>query len=836
MALIPTLDATTRTLKEKFLSAQSLANLAVAANAFRTALDTRFVTRSEYTAGGGGIAPTIIDAKGDLIVGLANDTPTRLAPGTAGQTLIADTNATAGVAWKTRPALYTNLVRNPSVETNTTDLLAMGAGTTLTRTTSEFFTGTAAAQAVADGTVASQGVQFSTSGGYPAGVYSGAVYAKATAGTLLKAVIGSTAGSDVTVNFVATGAWQRVVVTGHAMTATGGLGIRVLTQTATAVTIYADAAIIVAGISVPDYFDGETSGCYWTGTAHGSTSVRAALAQMDSVNRPELPVITRNLVKNPSFELAVNTWSTVAAGTTTLTRNTTNAYVGVASVAVACDGTVISQGISDSVAPPRVTAGTTYTGSVYVLGTAGKAMSVNIRWGDESGTNIGQSQALFTATGVWQRVSVTGVAPATAASGQVRVQNESATAHTFYVDAAQLETGNRATAYVDGDQPGCFWTGTGHASESVRMVRSSESVTKADAPELARNFLINPTAEVNLAGIAQSGTVTLSRITSDSYQGSACVQAVCDGASAGQGIIYIESTQGVVGVVGPGYFAGGLWVKCTAGVSLQIVLTSATGGTSQTAFTATGSWQWAATGSVYASGVGVLNLRVRTATATATTILADNAIITQSSGPLASTAYFDGDSQGCFWTGTPHNSPSVKYLEQRTDTMWDRDIVGTGSPEGVYAAPVGTKFTDTAATNGALVWVKATGTGSTGWRVQNGDTGWRNVSASLVNGWAGEVYLRRIGSTVFQRIEGLNPSAATSATYLTGAPSGFQADQANARNHRSLVHTAAATPVLRRTTDANAIQGFTAGDGSYYGDLTYTTAAAWPSTLPGTTA
>lgn len=56
---------------------------------------------------------------------------------------------------------------------------------------------------------------------------------------------------------------------------------------------------------------------------------------------------------------------------------------------------------------------------------------------------------------------------------------------------------------------------------------------------------------------------------------------------------------------------------------------------------------------------------------------------------------------------------------------------GTGSPEGKIAAPVGSVYTDTAATNGAIRWIKTIGTGSTGWRVEYGDTGWRDISASV---------------------------------------------------------------------------------------------------------
>lgn len=64
-----------------------------------------------------------------------------------------------------------------------------------------------------------------------------------------------------------------------------------------------------------------------------------------------------------------------------------------------------------------------------------------------------------------------------------------------------------------------------------------------------------------------------------------------------------------------------------------------------------------------------------------------------------------------------------------------RFLTGTGSPEGVVAAPVGTTYTDTAVTAGALEWTKFTGTGTTGWRVTKGETGVRQAITLLENGW-----------------------------------------------------------------------------------------------------
>jgi hypothetical protein len=49
------------------------------------------------------IAKALIDAKGDLIVGTADNTPARLAVGTNGHVLTADSTASTGLAWAALP-------------------------------------------------------------------------------------------------------------------------------------------------------------------------------------------------------------------------------------------------------------------------------------------------------------------------------------------------------------------------------------------------------------------------------------------------------------------------------------------------------------------------------------------------------------------------------------------------------------------------------------------------------------------------------------------------------------------------------------------------------------
>ena len=61
-------------------------------------------------------------------------------------------------------------------------------------------------------------------------------------------------------------------------------------------------------------------------------------------------------------------------------------------------------------------------------------------------------------------------------------------------------------------------------------------------------------------------------------------------------------------------------------------------------------------------------------------------------------------------------------LESRPSSQ--SEMRGTGMPNGVVEAPIGTTYIDTAKTNGALKWIKTTDGGNTGWKVAEGDTGW----------------------------------------------------------------------------------------------------------------
>jgi hypothetical protein len=67
--------------------------------------------------------------------------------------------------------------------------------------------------------------------------------------------------------------------------------------------------------------------------------------------------------------------------------------------------------------------------------------------------------------------------------------------------------------------------------------------------------------------------------------------------------------------------------------------------------------------------------------------------------------------QGAVFTQSSQGTSSV-YNNQ---SPW---INGTGTPEGVVSAPVGSLYTDNAGSPGLTLYVKETGTGNTGWQAK----------------------------------------------------------------------------------------------------------------------
>ena len=183
--------------------------------------------------------------------------------------------------------------------------------------------------------------------------------------------------------------------------------------------------------------------------------------------------------------------------------------------------------------------------------------------------------------------------------------------------------------------------------------------------------------------------------------------------------------------------------------------------------------------------------------------------------------------------GIPFEPAAKTYVDQRAPID---SFAGTGSPEGKVSAPVGSTYTDTAATNGAIRWIKTSGTGDTGWRVEYGDTALRNVT-SLITNASGRLSLSRVGSTVFLNGQNIIPSPDLTSgnSFISALPLGFRPME---RRDFALAAT------LGSSTNRSAFQFATGAIGvwlpstrdKYSFQLSWQTSDVWPTTLPGTPA
>ena len=178
------------------------------------------------------------------------------------------------------------------------------------------------------------------------------------------------------------------------------------------------------------------------------------------------------------------------------------------------------------------------------------------------------------------------------------------------------------------------------------------------------------------------------------------------------------------------------------------------------------------------------------------------------------------------------NPSGVPVVGQTLVTGTVIGMSGTGAPESKVAAPPGSTWLQTDSTTdvkGWIRWVKATGTGSTGWVAgPEADTGWRDVSAGLLNSWTGQLMMRRVGAEVHLRLYALSGASATNDVFYA-APAGFRFDSiavfpwgnAGAKNL-----------VVRNTGNVDS----SARDAVLYAYVSYLSTDTWPSSLPGVAA
>ena len=99
------------------------------------------------------------------------------------------------------------------------------------------------------------------------------------------------------------------------------------------------------------------------------------------------------------------------------------------------------------------------------------------------------------------------------------------------------------------------------------------------------------------------------------------------------------------------------------------------------------------------------------------------------------------------------NTLSISGGNSVTLPTHQSEIRGTGMPNGVVEAPIGTTYIDTAKTKGALKWIKTTDGGNQGWKVTEGDTGWMLGWQNDAGDNKNRMYFRRKNDVVHVKFE-----------------------------------------------------------------------------------
>jgi len=232
----------------------------------------------------------------------------------------------------------TNLITNPSLETNATSWESNSAFggydvATVTRSTARAWVGTACLQVVAPAAVVGKTWANATSiPVIPGQVYTYSAYVWcANAAVVFADAVFMERGPDVS---IPAATWTRVSVTFVANTDHVFVGVGAPFVT-TGFTYYVDGAILEQAYSLGAYFDGDTTDVTtpgaeitysWTGTAHASTSTAVAtdppasgrfaagdVLRLEVEADPE-PGQLVNLVANPSGEFGGYGWNSVQTG------------------------------------------------------------------------------------------------------------------------------------------------------------------------------------------------------------------------------------------------------------------------------------------------------------------------------------------------------------------------------------------------------------------------------------------------------------------------------------------------------------------------------------------
>lgn len=197
---------------------------------------------------------------------------------------------------------------------------------------------------------------------------------------------------------------------------------------------------------------------------------------------------TTNLCPNPSFESDTAGWTATDAGTTVsqtevnisaagqIISGTPTALYGSQSLQVTTDGSMPGQGCIGPQGTVPVSSGPVIGSmTISLLGESG---TLNVTaLSNPGGIMMGNAQITLDGSG-WQTVTFSNLLfPQASAGGKVYVAVTTVLAQDiqFNVDAVMYQPTSPLHPYIDGDQPGCTWTGTAGDSASYQQYQHSFS-------------------------------------------------------------------------------------------------------------------------------------------------------------------------------------------------------------------------------------------------------------------------------------------------------------------------------------------------------------------------
>lgn len=219
-------------------------------------------------------------------------------------------------------------------------------------------------------------------------------------------------------------------------------------------------------------------------------------------------LVRRNECWNSSFEANLNGWSGAGVPVTTITRVSDKAKFGTWSLRADC--TALNGGAFLNSGRVTTVAGESVTLSGWMLGEAGKQMTLESRFLDSAQAILTNKIApTVTATGDWQRISVSHIAPTNTASVDVVARNYTSGAHVIYLDGVLIEKHSFLFDYFDGSfaASGDFiygWSGTAHQTTSNQLAPLPSLInTSGNAPRPVWQSVDRPAATPKFARAQQ---------------------------------------------------------------------------------------------------------------------------------------------------------------------------------------------------------------------------------------------------------------------------------------------------------------------------------------------